>query len=132
MILRAKRPGPASALPAATFHPLPMIDAPPSPAAAWLPDPRYAARLAVRALIVWVGLRVAFVMLATLGMVELPLEPVAALALVAVVAAAVAIDARRREWIFAANLGTPSAWAPAVGAAVAGVLELGVALVGGG
>lgn len=109
-----------------------MIDAPPSPAAAWLPDPRYVARLAGRASIVWLGLRVAFVMLATLGMVELPLEPIAALALVAVVAAAVAIDSRRRESIFAANLGTPSAWAPAVAAGVAGVLELGVALLGGG
>lgn len=109
-----------------------MIDAPPSPAAAWLPDPRYVARLAGRALIVWLGLRIAFVMLATLGMVQLPLEPIAALALVAVVAAAVAIDSRRRESIFAANLGTPSMWAPAIGAAVAGVLELGVALLGGG
>lgn len=109
-----------------------MTDAPPSPAAAWLPDPRYVARLAVRALIVWLGLRVAFVMLATLGMVELPLAPIAALLLVLVVAAAVAIDARRRESIFAANLGTPAAWAPSVGAAVAGVLELGVGLLGGG
>ena len=109
-----------------------MMDAPPSPAAARLPDPRYVARLAGRALIVWLALRAAFVMLATLGMVELPLEPIAALGLVAVVAAAVAIDSRRREWIFAANLGTPSAWAPSVGAGVAGVLELGVALLGGG
>lgn len=116
-------------LPRTTFHPPPMIDAPPSPAAAWLPDPRYAARLGGRAVLVWLALRAAFVMLATLGMVELPLAPIAALLLVAVVAAAVAMDARRREGLFAANLGIPPAWAPAIGAAVAGVLELGVALL---
>lgn len=106
-----------------------MIDAPPSPAAAWLPDPRYLARLASRALLVWVAFRAAFVMLATLGMVELPLAPIAALVLVAVVAAAVAIDSRRREWIFAANLGISPTWPPLVGAAVAGALELGVGLL---
>lgn len=106
-----------------------MIHVPPSPAAAWLPDPRYVARLAGRAVLVWLALRVAFVMLATLGMVELPLTPAAALMLVVLVAVAVTIDARRRESIFAANLGTPPAWAPSVGAAVAGALELWVALV---
>lgn len=109
-----------------------MIDAPPSPprrAAAWLPDPRFAARLAGRALFAWVGMRAALAAVSLLlGLDPLAFVPLAALVVVGAVAAAVALDARRRESLFTANLGTPPAWTPGIGAAVAAVLETGVGL----
>ncbi|HEX6911917.1 MAG TPA: hypothetical protein VF142_16050 [Longimicrobium sp.] len=98
-------------------------------AAAWLPDPRFAARLAGRALLVWLAMRaVLAVFLTLLGLDPVSLVPAAALVVVGAVAVAVALDARRREGLFMANLGTPAAWTPAVGAAVAAVLETGAGL----
>jgi hypothetical protein len=117
-------------------------DSPPSAPSPrlWLPDPPHAARLAITAVLVWIGWRLATIagmlMIArrlALTMAEVVvLHPVAALTVVLGTAAAVMLEERRRrEMLFYANLGVPPVWAGIVGAVVAGVLELAVWLVVG-
>lgn len=103
------------------------------PVLAMLPDLRNAVRFAATAVLAWVTVRLALEgmrQFAPAIMVGPQLHPLAALMVVGVVAAAVALDERRRrEVLFYANVGVPPVWAATIGAVVAGVLEIGAGMV---
>jgi hypothetical protein len=117
-----------------------MLDASAPPSAApigrprvpaWIPDPRYAPRLLLRAAVTWAALRLglflALAFQAERGDPLLPtlvLNPEAALALVSAVVIAIQVDARlKREPIFYANLCMGRAWRIGIAAVVAGTAE---------
>ena len=120
----------------ADVHHLPMIQ---SAVPAWLPDPRDLRRLSLRGALLWLGVRAGVVACSLLSLVPrgvvrtgsiLELTPPAATAVVLIVAGAATLEARRRrETLFAANLGWHPAWPAGVAAVVGGVLELGMARV---
>lgn len=99
---------------------------------AWLPDPRYAPRLLLRAAVTWAALRLGLFIAQAFNaergqprLQPLVLNPEAALALVSAVVVAIMVDARRKhEPIFYANLCMGPAWRIAIAAGVAGVAEV--------
>lgn len=97
-----------------------------------VPARRDIVRFAVRSLVVWVGIRVAVaILLRFAGMLaeSTELHPAGVMAVVAITALAVALDARRtRGYLFHANLGQHPAWPTLIAVGVGGVMELCVGL----
>jgi hypothetical protein len=94
-----------------------------------LPYPPYARRVALVAVVVWVGLRL-FMALPPLS--ASALSTAASVWAIGLVALLVWLDGRRfREDLFHANLGTAHGWTAAIGAAVATVMEVAVRVLFG-
>lgn len=99
---------------------------------AWIPDPRYAPRLLLRAAVTWAVLRLGLFIGQAFNaergqppLQPLVLKPEAALALVSAVVIAILADARRkREPIFYANLCMGLPWRIGIAAGVAGTAEV--------